>query len=307
MKQRLFPFIIALSALTISGSAAFYSVIGLSKLFAGASTQVIIMASSLEFSKLVIASALYQYWSSLNKLIKTYLFTALFILILITSGGIYGYLSGAYQTTSKQSDLMQKELSLLTTKQDRFKTRLSDLQKNIQIYTEGLSKPGVIQYVDSRTGQLITTTSSSQRKVLENQLNSALLKQEVLEDSVAKYDMLIIEKESTNSSARELGPLEYMSKLFNKPMDKIVNWFMLLIIFVFDPLAIILVVIANQAFSNLKKVFKENKETIQEIETIDKKELSEEDSNKNLEISSIKEPNTESKKEKVLRRGNGYW
>ena len=66
MKQKLFPYIIALSALSVSASAAFYSVFGLSHLFAGASTQVIIMASSLEFAKLVVASLLYQYWDSIN-------------------------------------------------------------------------------------------------------------------------------------------------------------------------------------------------------------------------------------------------
>ena len=96
MKRKLFPLVIALSALAVSGSAAFYSVFGLSKLFAGASTQVIIMAGRLEFAKLVVASLLYQYWDSINKVLRSYLAAACFILIIITSGGIYGYLSGAY-------------------------------------------------------------------------------------------------------------------------------------------------------------------------------------------------------------------
>jgi len=93
MKRKLLPIVIALSALAVSGSAAFYSVFGLSKLFAGASTQVIIMASSLEFAKLVVASLLYQYWDSINKILRIYLSISVGILILITSGGIYGYLS----------------------------------------------------------------------------------------------------------------------------------------------------------------------------------------------------------------------
>ena len=92
LKQGIFPFIIALSALSVSVSAAFYSVTGLSKLFAGASTEVLIMASSLEISKLVIASLLYQYWDSINKVLRTYLAIACVILILITSAGIYGFL-----------------------------------------------------------------------------------------------------------------------------------------------------------------------------------------------------------------------
>ena len=85
LQERIFPFIIALSALSVSASAAFYSVTGLSKLFAGASTEVFIMAGSLEVAKLVIASLLYQYWGELNKLLKIYLSIACLVLILITS------------------------------------------------------------------------------------------------------------------------------------------------------------------------------------------------------------------------------
>ena len=100
MKAKLFPIIIALAALSVSCSAAFYSVYGLGKLFAGASTQVMIMAGSLEFAKLVIASALYQYWDSINKILRTYLTIAIIVLMTITSAGIYGFLTGAYQMVS---------------------------------------------------------------------------------------------------------------------------------------------------------------------------------------------------------------
>ena len=91
LKKGMFPFLIAFSALSVSASAAFYSVYGLSKLFAGAQFQVIIMASSLEFAKLVTASLLYQYWGTINKALRTYLSIATIILVLITSMGIYGF------------------------------------------------------------------------------------------------------------------------------------------------------------------------------------------------------------------------
>ena len=100
MKNKLFPWIIALSALSVSGSAAFYSVSGLGKMFAGASLQVMVLAGSLEFAKLVTASLLYQYWKKLNMGLKVYLSVATIILIIITSAGIYGFLSSAYQETS---------------------------------------------------------------------------------------------------------------------------------------------------------------------------------------------------------------
>ncbi len=99
IKKGMFPFLIAFSALSVSASAAFYSVYGLSKLFAGAQFQVIIMAGSLEFAKLVTASLLYQYWDTINKTLRTYLTGATFVLVLITSMCIYGFLSAAYQDT----------------------------------------------------------------------------------------------------------------------------------------------------------------------------------------------------------------
>ena len=119
MKHRFFPYIIALSAALVSASAGYYSVYGLSQLFAGASLQVIIMASSLEFAKLVTASLLYRYWDTLNRVLKSYLLVATSILMLITSGGIYGFLSGAYQETATKSTIVDQEVAILDAKQSR--------------------------------------------------------------------------------------------------------------------------------------------------------------------------------------------
>ena len=128
MKKRLFPLLIALSAFAVTGSEAFYSVFGLSKLFAGASTQVIIMAGSLEFAKLVCASLLYQYWGTVNKWLRAYLSIAVVVLIIITSGGIYGFLSGAYQETATKSEFLDKSLAVLEMKQTRFEENKVDLK-----------------------------------------------------------------------------------------------------------------------------------------------------------------------------------
>ena len=252
MKKRLLPFIIAFSALSVSASAAFYSVFGLSHLFAGASTEVIIMAGALEFAKLVVASLLYQYWNVINKWLRAYLISAVFILMVITSGGIYGFLSGAFQETNTQSQFLDKQVAIIDAKRARFIENRDDLKLTVKDLTTSLANPTMIQYVDSASGQLVTTTSSRTRKMLQNQLTEAKTNLNAVTDSIAVYDVKILEQQIGNESARELGPLKYMAELTGKPMEQIVNWFMLLIIFVFDPLAIAMVVAANMAFAQIK-------------------------------------------------------
>ena len=260
MKEKLFPFIIALSALSVSASAAFYSVFGLSHLFAGASTEVIIMAGALEAAKLVVASLLYQYWNVINKLLRAYLISAVFILMVITSGGIYGFLSGVFQETNTQSEFLDKQVQIIEAKRTRFIETRDDLQLTVKDLTTSLANPTMIQYVDSASQQLVTTTSSRQRKLLQNQLTEAKTNLTVVTDSIAVLDVKILEQQIGNESARELGPLKYMAELTGKPMEQIVNWFMLLIIFVFDPLAIAMVVAANMAFANIKGIAKNPKD-----------------------------------------------
>ena len=249
MKDKLLPYIIVFSALFVSSSAVFYSVYGLSQLFAGASKAVIIMASSLEIAKLVVASLLYQYWGEINKLLRLYLTIACITLMLITSGGIYGFLSGAYQSTATKSELMDKHTLMLQTKQNRFSEQLDTEKELVVYYTEALSNPTMIQYIDRETGQLVTTTSSRQRKLMTDQLNEVKNNTYKLNDSISVYDMKILEKEVSNEEARELGPLKYVAKSLGVEMDKVVNYFLLLIVCVFDPLAVSLVIAANFAFS----------------------------------------------------------
>ena len=265
IKKRIFPTVVALSALSVSVSAAFYSVSGLSKLFAGATFEVIVMASSLEVSKLVIASLLYQYWGKINKLLRFYLTLATIILVLITSAGIYGFLSAAYQETATKSGIVDKRVEVLELRKNRFidsrdylMTEKGVLDKSISSLRDGLSN-NIIQYKDKETGQIITTTSSSTRKALQNELNTAVtqrdkisIRLETATDSINGIDIKILDTESSAEIASELGPLKYLSELTGKPMNIIINVLLLIIIFVFDPLAISLVIASNFMFNQLK-------------------------------------------------------
>ena len=263
LKTGLFPTIIALSALSVSASAAFYSVSGLSKLFAGASLQVMIMAGSLEVAKLVIATLLHRYWSVLSRLLKIYLTTATVVLVMITSMGIYGFLSAAYQETANMAGNIDAQIALVETKRNNvreqlvvYNTEKSTINGAVSDLRAGLSN-NKIQYRDKETGQIITTTSSSTRRALERQLDQAIDRQneinakvDKLNEELFKYETEIVEIQTGNDLAGELGPLKYISGITGYPMDKIVNILLLVIIFVFDPLAISLVIAANFAFEH---------------------------------------------------------
>ena len=267
------PTIIAISALSVSASAAFYSVSGLSKLFAGASFEVIIMAGSLEVAKLVIASLLYQYWGTLNKLLRTYLTVATIILVLITSMGIYGFLSAAYQDTYRQLTVKNNQVAFLEQKTDfygkdvaRYDEELERISNNISTLSGAKATSIQVRDTTSSTGFRSTVSTAelrlSQKRIDVEEKNRASVqaKREQVADSLQKYQLAILDLENNTDVAGELGPLEYLSGLTGTPMDKIINILLLVIIFVFDPLAISLVVAANFAFSQAfpKKKFREN-------------------------------------------------
>jgi hypothetical protein len=261
IRKRIFPLLIALSALSVSASAAFYSVTGLTKLFAGAAFAVGIMAGSLEFAKLIIASLLYQYWDNINKVLRTYLTIAAGVLILITSAGIYGFLSSAYQDTANKEAIVEQQVAALETKKQLFE------QNRDNYLTEKKS-------LTQNTAQLRSALTSEKlkgKKSFERQITSAsksdekvTAKLDIVNDSIFALENRILEIKTASTTTSELGPLKYISNLTGQSMDKIINWFLLIIIFVFDPLAIALVIAANYAFAQIKK---DNKPSLEE--TID--------------------------------------
>ena len=266
IQRNLFPSLIAISALSVSASAAFYSVSGLSKLFAGASFEVIIMAGSLEVSKLVIASLLYQYWDTLNKILRTYLSIAAVILVLITSMGIYGFLSAAYQETYQQLTITENKISFLENKAKFYEEDVERYDQDLQRISNNIStlsgaKATSIQVRDTTVASGVRSTISTaelrlaqQRiSVEEENKKSVQARREVAADSLQKYKLEILELQNNSAVAGELGPLQYLSGLTGTSMDKIINILLLVIIFVFDPLAISLVVAANFAFDHANR------------------------------------------------------
>lgn len=255
----MFKYLVLLSSLTIAGVAAFFSISGLASLFAGAFSAVVIMASVLEAGKLVTASFLTRHWKDLTRMLRFYYITATCVLILITSAGIYGFLTAAYQTTADQLSIVEQQANVLELRKERFEEQLElysgereRISETILQLTEGLSN-NIVQYVDQETGQLVTSTSSATRNVIQSQLDNATqerertsLRIEEATDSITSLDIQRIELEANNEVAAEIGPLRYLSNLTGWSMDRVVNLFALLIVFVFDPLAVALIVGYNR-------------------------------------------------------------
>jgi len=295
--------LLGLSALFVAFNAAFFSVSGLSKLFAGASLSVMLMASSLELAKLITAGYLYNYWEKINKAFRVYLSIGVVILILITSLGIYGFLTAAFQDTFNVYSVTEKQRSFLQQKEKfwaddvaRYDVELGRISENIATLSNAKATGIQVRDTTSTTGfrNTISTTElrlAQQRiGVEEDNRKEVQSKREVAADSLQSIQLKILDLDTDTEIGSELGPLQYLSGLLDKPMDQIINWFILIIIFVFDPLAVALVI----AFNNALKVDKGEK---------DKKKVV-----KNRELYG-EEPELDEEKEIVdtNEEDDGYW
>jgi hypothetical protein len=219
---------LGISALLIAGSAAFFSVFGLSKLFAGAALSVVIMAGSLELGKLVTAAFLYRYWSVVNWFQRVYLGTAVIILVGITSAGIFGYLSNAYQGATIE---FEKQSTTLTYKEDRLEQLEDDkgyLKEELEFAIADLPD----NYITAKR----KLREEYNPKVLE--LNDEILS---IKQDIGDLKTTLIE------TGVDVGPAIYLARTFNTDIDTVVKFFIFILIFVFDPLAVMLVVAFNQA------------------------------------------------------------
>ena len=266
MKQKLLSWFLLFCAVGLSLTAAYYSVMGLSILFASVAIPVIVMGSFLELSKIAITTYLHDQWKKTYTMLKVYLTTALVILSFITSLGIYGLLTTGFQENISKLEIGKKEVANVQLKRDRFNEikkeytlEKNTLDKDISQLRNALSTNTTTQTVDKKTGQVISKANTGNRKAFESQLTLAVenktkisTKIEALNDSLTNLDIQVLNMESKSQLGNELGAIKYVSELTGMPIKKTANIFILLIIFVFDPLAIILVIATNQSFNNLK-------------------------------------------------------
>jgi hypothetical protein len=269
MKQKLLSWFLLFCAVGLSLTAAYYSVMGLSILFASVAIPVIVMGSFLELSKIAITTYLHDQWKKTYTMLKVYLTTALVILSFITSLGIYGLLTTGFQENISKLEIGGKEVANVQLKRDRFNEikkeytlEKTTLDKDISQLRNALSTNTTTQTIDKKTGQVISKANTGNRKAFESQLTLALenktktsTKIEALNDSLTNLDIQVLNMESKSQLGNELGAIKYVSELTGMPIKKTANIFILLIIFVFDPLAIVLIIATNQSFDNLKPKF----------------------------------------------------
>jgi hypothetical protein len=265
---------VGLVALSLAGCAAFFSIVGLSKLFAGAAVAVIVMASTLEASKLVIASFLYRFWSTVNKSLRIYLLVAITIIAMITSIGIYGFLSGAYQTTKSKYDLTRTQTDSLSTQKMYFESSAATFKSQLESKNTQLANlTSIRNSQELRATQLVTSNRSSRSadksaketdatiKSLNKDIDELNKKVIAYSDSSSKVQVAITQLGLKNEISSELGSLAYISRVLHVEMDSVVNILIILFIIVFDPLAICMVLAFN--FMSKSKEDDKPKEEIQ--------------------------------------------
>ena len=236
-----YVFFLGLAAVSVSLIGAYFSVTGLAHLFSGAQGAVMVMAGALEGSKLIAAGFLHHNWKSLNVLLRTYLTVAVMVLMMITSLGIFGYLSNAYQKSSL--DIKNSAIGETTLRAELERTSLEQKRLQRQIDDIPLSR------VNRR---------SSLQKDLEPEFRRLRAKETELNEKLSSH------LEKKNSYQAEVGPLVYVAESFGMTMDQVAKWFILIFVSVFDPLAICLVFAVSWS---LKKDEKEEEELFKKLVT----------------------------------------
>jgi hypothetical protein len=244
-----FKTLVSLSALTIAATAALFSITGIGTLFAGAALSAMVMAGALELGKLVGISFLYRYWKEIPFTLKSYMSIASIVLIIITSAGIYGYLSSAYAKVAADPLRMNAEVQILNsqaaTLDEEIKRKTTRLDQIITLRGQQENRIDSL-IVRSTTGNT-TTIRNAQNQLTELSRTATTLQREINQSSVQR-DSLKAKSLTTDvaiTTNSDIGTFVYISRAIGVELDTVVKWFILIIVLVFDPLSICLVLAYN--------------------------------------------------------------
>ena len=235
-----------LVALAITGVAGYFSILGLMAIFPASPIAVAAMGGVLEVAKLVTASWVYRNWENANKLLKTYFTIAVVVLSFITSMGVFGYLSKAHIEHTTVGGSAQLKIEQLESKKTSAERRLKNAQTSLDTLDRLTTAEDVLD------ANFIRTRQKRERASLDAEIKSATADIETIET-----DLIPLKTENLKLEA-EVGPIKYVAELFygsgdNATIDKAVRMMIIVLIFVFDPLAILLIIAANMSFLALTK------------------------------------------------------
>jgi cell division protein FtsL len=238
--------LVGLSAIIIAGCAAYFSVTGLGVLFAGASVSVMVMASSLELAKLVAATYLKQKWDEIGGFNKWYLTISVAVLMLITSAGIFGYLSNAFQAQSLQLQQVDREIAVHQTKIDQNTAQITQLSTQItefntnqgKIIDGGKVNSRLLRSIDNRDKEI----SKINNKISDLQTQNAGETEKINEIKIKNLDL-----------EKEVGGFRFVAEAFGIELKNVVKFFIFLIVIVFDPLAVALIIAFNGLIETKKQ------------------------------------------------------
>lgn len=240
----MFKYIVLISALLLACCAAFFSVTGIAQLFVGAIISAGIMAASLELGKIIGVSFLYRNWKIIPKFLKYYLMCGSIVLMMITSAGIYGYLSSAYADGAQGIKDKQNQITLLTQQEINVTQSINRNSSRVQ------QLQSIQSQQENRLDSLVShnrATGTQQTIVRENNKEIIRLTQELsfLNNQKDSLEIARTNVESSIGSSGKIGTFYYISKILNISMDTIIKWFILIIVLVFDPLSISLFLAYN--------------------------------------------------------------
>lgn len=249
-----FRYLIIFTSLLIAGCAAYFSVYGIGLLFSGATISAMIMASSLELGKLVTTSWLFRYWNKANLLMKTYMIIAIFALMSITSIGIYGFLTAAFQKSSLETELSVNKITTFEVQKSEELSKIEATKKSIEkIYNLRSSQEARLNEV---LNNVLIARNPIQLQNIQNQINDQIgdlnkqlenenEKLKSYSDKASKIDDSIFKLKMENSQKKDITTFKFVADQFNTTIQNVVKWFIVVLIVVFDPLAVILLLAYN--------------------------------------------------------------
>lgn len=240
----MFTALLAFTALLVAGCGAYFSVLGIATLFSGHFWQVAIMAGSLELGKLVATSFLYRYWKKVIWFLKIYMISAVLVLMVITSMGIFGYLSSGYQVNAGKTELIDNKVSLIEQQKTNVKNEIDQINARITTLNEARK---------SQEARLPEMSRRSAAPVYEDmaraaeEIKSLTTRAQELQTTIFEKDNELIALSSEGNAVHDIGTFKFVAESVGLPLDTVVKIFIICIVAVFDPLAVALVLAYNIA------------------------------------------------------------